>query len=46
VIFSMFSGVMGLLISYYTNVATGPTIVIIASVLYFATYFYGKKMCA
>lgn len=46
VLFSVFSGVMGLIISYYTNVATGPTIVIIASIIYFATYFYGKKMCA
>ncbi len=43
VIFSMFSGVIGLLISYFTNVATGPMIVIIASVIFFATYFYGKN---
>ena len=43
VLFSVFSGLLGLIISYFTNVATGPMIVIIASVLYFATYFYGKK---
>ena len=43
VIFSVFSGVVGLVLSYYTNVATGPTIVIIASVIYFMTYFFGKK---
>ncbi len=43
VLFSMFSGVLGLIISYYTNVATGPTIVIIASIIYFATYLYGKQ---
>lgn len=43
VIFSMFSGVMGLIISYYTNVATGPMIVILASVIYFATFIYGRK---
>lgn len=42
VIFSVFSGVIGLFISYYTNIATGPTIVIIASVIYFATYFYSR----
>lgn len=30
---------MGLILSYYTNVATGPMIVIIASVIYFVTYF-------
>lgn len=43
VIFSLFSGIMGLMISYFTNVATGPMIVIIASVIFFATYFYGKN---
>ena len=42
-IFSVFSGVVGLVVSYYTNVATGPMIVIIASVIYFATYLYGRK---
>ena len=40
IIFSVFSGVMGLILSYYTNVATGPMIVIIASVIYFVTYFF------
>lgn len=43
VIFSVFSGLLGLVVSYYTNVATGPMIVIIASVIYFATYLYGKN---
>ena len=42
-IFSVFSGVVGLVVSYYTNVATGPMIVILASVIYFATYIYGKR---
>ncbi len=42
-IFSVFSGVLGLFVSYYTNVATGPMIVIIASVIYFATLIYGRK---
>lgn len=46
VLFSVFSGIMGLIISYYTNVATGPTIVIVASIIYFATYLYGRKACA
>ena len=40
-IFSLFSGVLGLFVSYYTNVATGPMIVILASVIYFATFIYG-----
>lgn len=44
ILFSVFSGLLGLIISYFTNVATGPMIVIIASILYFATYFYGKKL--
>ena len=43
IIFSVFSGVMGLILSYYTNVATAPMIVIIASVIYFVTYFFGRK---
>lgn len=43
IIFSVFSGVLGLFVSYYTNVATGPMIVMIAAVIYFATYFYGRR---
>ena len=42
-IFSLFSGVVGLVVSYYTNVATGPMIVIFASIIYFATYLYGRR---
>ena len=37
VIISMFSGIFGLLISYYNSIATGPTIVIVASVIFFMT---------
>ena len=37
VIISMFSSVTGLILSYYNNTATGPTIVIIASVIFFIT---------
>ena len=44
IIFSLFSGLVGLFISYYTNVATGPMIVIIASVIFFLTYFLGNKI--
>lgn len=43
VIFSMFSGIVGLFVSYYTDVATGPMIVIFASVIFFATYIYGRN---
>jgi len=44
IIFSMFSGLVGLFVSYYTNVATGPMIVIIASIIYFATFLYGRVL--
>lgn len=44
VIFSMFSGIAGLIVSYYINVATGPTIVLFASFLYFSTFVYGKRL--
>ena len=43
ILFAVFSGVVGLMVSYYTNVATGPMIVIIASVIYFATFLYGRN---
>lgn len=44
VLFSMFSGIFGLIVSYFTNVATGPVIVIFASVIYFCTYCYGSRI--
>jgi zinc transport system permease protein len=37
VLISIFSGILGLILSYYNNTATGPTIVIIAAVLFFIT---------
>jgi zinc transport system permease protein len=40
VIISLFSGIMGLIISYFIGTATGPTIVIIAAVLFFITLFF------
>lgn len=41
VIISVFSGITGLIISYYVGTAVGPTIVIISAVIFFATYFLG-----
>lgn len=38
VIFSLFSGICGLIISYYWNIPTGPMIVIISGIIYFATF--------
>lgn len=43
ILFSMFSGILGLLVSYYVNIATGPTIVIFASVIYFVTYWRASR---
>lgn len=37
VIISLFSGITGLIISYFAGTATGPTIVIIAAALFFIT---------
>jgi zinc transport system permease protein len=39
VLISIFSGITGLIISYFVGTATGPTIVIIASLIFFATLF-------
>lgn len=36
-IISLFSGISGLIISYYLGTATGPTIVIIAAIIFFVT---------
>jgi zinc transport system permease protein len=37
IIISVFSGITGLILSYYLGTATGPSIVIIASVIFFMT---------
>ena len=37
VLFSLFSGIVGLIASYYCNIPTGPMIVIISGVIYFIT---------
>ncbi|MCR4955465.1 MAG: metal ABC transporter permease [Lachnospiraceae bacterium] len=43
ILYALFSGVAGLIVSYYTDVATGPTIVIIAAAIYLGTFLYGKR---
>ncbi|SDW41624.1 zinc transport system permease protein [Lachnospiraceae bacterium KHCPX20] len=40
IVFSVLSGLLGLFLSYFVNVATGPVIVIFAGILYFATLVY------
>lgn len=42
VIFSMFSGIVGLILSYYWNIPTGSMIVIISGIIYFVTF--AKKL--
>lgn len=38
IIFAIVSGVAGLIISYYTNIPTGPMIVILSGIIYFVTF--------
>ncbi|HHT97390.1 MAG TPA: metal ABC transporter permease [Clostridiales bacterium] len=40
ILISVFSGISGLVLSYYINTATGPTIVIIASIIFFITFMF------
>lgn len=40
VLIGVFSGVVGLIISYFINTAAGPTIVLISSAIYFITVIY------
>lgn len=44
VLFAMFSGITGLVSSYYLGIATGPTIVLISSMIFFITYFIRRKI--
>ncbi len=37
ILISLFSGILGLVLSYYMSIATGPTIVIIAAIIFFVT---------
>lgn len=43
VIFSVFSGIAGLIISYYFNIPTGSMIVLISGIIYFATLLVKNK---
>ena len=38
VFFALFSGITGLILSYYLNTATGSTIVLISALLFFVTF--------
>lgn len=43
VLFSIFSGITGLIISYYFNIGAGPMIVLISGAIYFVTLLAKKK---
>ena len=43
IIISMLSGSIGLVLSYYLGIATGPMIVIVASLIFFLTLLLSKK---
>lgn len=43
VLFSLISGISGLILSYYLGTASGATIVIICAGIFFITFFIGKK---
>ena len=38
ILFSLFSGISGLILSYYWNIPTGPMIVLISGIIYFVTF--------
>lgn len=42
-IFSLFSGLLGLVLSYLNAVATGPTVVLIAAVVFFGTFVIAHR---
>ncbi len=42
-VFGLFSGVLGLVISYLNAIATGPTIVLIGTAIFFGTYFLARR---
>ena len=44
ILFALFSGIAGLVVSYMEGIATGPTIVLIASAIFFVTYFIRRKI--
>lgn len=43
ILIAIFSGIVGLIISYYLNTVTGATIVLVASVIFFITLFIRHK---
>ncbi|MBQ7668657.1 MAG: metal ABC transporter permease [Clostridia bacterium] len=44
VLFSLFSSISGLIISYYLETSTGATIVLVSAILFFITLVKGRKL--
>lgn len=44
ILFALFSGLLGVVLSYYMNIPTGPMIVIISGIIYFITFALKKKI--
>ncbi len=42
-IFALFSGLLGLVLSWLNAVATGPTIVLVAAAVFFGTFFIARR---
>ena len=43
VVFGLFSGVLGLALSYYQGIATGPAIILVLATVFFGTFLLRKK---
>lgn len=43
VVFGLFAGVLGLALSYYNGVATGPTVILVLAAVFFGTFAMRKK---
>ena len=44
IIFSILSGMLGIIISFYINIPTGPTIVVISGIIYLITFMLKGKI--
>ena len=44
VLFSLASGIVGLILSYYYNIPTGPMIVILSGAIYFVTFLLKDRV--
>lgn len=42
-VFSLFSGLLGLVLSWLNAVATGPTIVLVSAAVFFGTFLIARR---